>query len=174
MIDFSVFLLLHHQVLCSKLTSMELCSWILLMLASVQSIVIRDSTGKVIGALSERIALLTTVDDVEALACRRAIEFAMEKGLQQVIFKGDSATVLNCIQAGSPCLAPFGNAIEDSISLASHLSHYSFSHVRRKGNTMADKLAKLAKYLDVPKVWLEDIPSDVNSLGLIDSSFAEV
>ena len=39
---------------------------------------------------------------------------------------------------------------------------------------MADKLAKLAKYLDVPKVWLEDIPSDVNSLGLIDSSFAEV
>ena len=39
---------------------------------------------------------------------------------------------------------------------------------------MADKLAKLAKYLDVPKDWLEDIPSDVNSLGLIDSSFAEV
>ena len=62
------------------------------------------------------------MDDVEALACRRAIEFAMEKGLQQVIFKGDSATVLNCIQAGSPCLAPFGNAIEDSISLASQFA----------------------------------------------------
>ena len=45
------------------------------------SAVIRDLAGKVIGALSERIALPTTVDDVEALACRRAIEFAMEKDL---------------------------------------------------------------------------------------------
>lgn len=45
-------------------------------------VVIRDSTGKVIGALSERIVLPTTVDDVEALACKRAIEFALEKGLQ--------------------------------------------------------------------------------------------
>ncbi|KAK9997332.1 hypothetical protein SO802_022018 [Lithocarpus litseifolius] len=89
-------------------------------------------------------------------------------------FEGDSATVLNCIQAGSPCLAPFGNVIEDSISLASRLGYYSFSHVRRKGNVVADKLAKLAKYLDVPKDWLEDIPSDVNSLVLIESSFAEV
>ena len=50
----------------------------------------------------------------------------------------------------------------------------SFSHVHRKGNAVADKLAKLTKYLDVPKVWLEDIPSDVNSLVVIDSSFAEV
>nr|XP_023884649.1 uncharacterized protein LOC111996849 [Quercus suber] len=114
-------------------------------------VVIRDLVGKVIGALSERIALPTTVDDVETLACRRAIEFAMEKGMQQVIFEGDSATVLNCIQAGSPCLAPFGKVIEDSFSLASHLSHYSFSHVRRKGNVMADKLAKLAKYPMHPK-----------------------
>lgn len=45
------------------------------------SVVIRDLAGEVIGALSERIALPTTVDDVEALACRRAIEFAMEKDL---------------------------------------------------------------------------------------------
>lgn len=137
-------------------------------------VVIRDSTGKVIGALSERIVLPTTVDDVEALACKRAIEFALEKGLQQVVFEGDSTTILNYIQGGSPSLEPFGNIIEDSSILASQLSHCSFSHVRRKGNAVFNKLAKLAKHLDVPKVWLEDIPSDVNSLVVIDSNFAEV
>ena len=49
-----------------------------------------------------------------------------------------------------------------------------FSHIRGKGNAMANKLAKLAKYLVVPQVWLEDIPSDVDSFVLIDSSFAVI
>ena len=49
-----------------------------------------------------------------------------------------------------------------------------FSHIRGKGNVMANKLAKLAKYLVVPQVWLEDIPSDVDSLVLIESSFAVI
>ena len=49
-----------------------------------------------------------------------------------------------------------------------------FSHIRGKGNAMANKLAKLAKYLVVPQVWLEDIPSDVDSLVLIESIFAVI
>jgi len=114
------------------------------------------------------------VEAVEALACRKAIAFVLENGLHQVVFKGDSTTVLNCIQASSPCLVSFGNVIEDSIALASQLYDCSFSHVRQKGNAVADKLAKLAKYLVVPQVWLEDIPSDVDSIVLIDSSFAVV
>lgn len=32
-------------------------------------VVIRDFVGQIIGSLSERIVLLPTVDDVEALAC---------------------------------------------------------------------------------------------------------
>ena len=71
-------------------------------------------------------------------------------------------------------MAPYGNIIEDSIILASQLSHCSFSHVCRKGNAVADKLAKLAKHLNVPKVWLDNIPSDVNSLVVIDSNSVEV
>ena len=93
------------------------------------------------------------MDDVEAMACRRAIEFATEYGLQQAVFEGDSATVLNYIQAGPPRLASFGHIIDDAINLSSFLCHCSFSHVRRKGNTVADKLAKLAKLCFVPKIW---------------------
>ena len=49
-----------------------------------------------------------------------------------------------------------------------------FSHIHGKGNDVANKLAKLAKYLVVPQVWLEDIPSDVDSFVLIDSSFVVI
>ena len=73
-------------------------------------------TGKVVGALSERINLPPTVEDVEALACRRAIVFAIELGLHHVVFEGDSATVINHLQEDTPCLASFGNAIADSQS----------------------------------------------------------
>lgn len=38
--------------------------------------VIRDYEGSVIGALSERIALPSSIKDVEALVGRRAISFA--------------------------------------------------------------------------------------------------
>ena len=44
-------------------------------------VVIRETIGKVVGALSERINLPTTVEDVEALAFKRAIAFAIELGL---------------------------------------------------------------------------------------------
>ncbi|XP_075656584.1 uncharacterized protein LOC142626766 [Castanea sativa] len=89
-------------------------------------VVIRDSAGNVIGAMSERISLPKTVEDVEALACRRAMEFALEIGLHQVVLEGDSATVLNSNKGGLPCMAPYGNIIEDSIILASQFSHCSF------------------------------------------------
>ena len=47
--------------------------------------VIRDESGKVVGALSERIPLPHTVDVAEALACRRAVSFAKELGIKSVI-----------------------------------------------------------------------------------------
>ena len=110
------------------------------------------------------------MDDVEEMACRRAIEFAIENGLQQALFEGDLVIVINYIKDGPPCLASFGHIIEDFIDLTSQLCYCSFSHVQRKSNYVADKLAKLAKFCVVPKIWKEDIPDDVNSLVLLDSN----
>ena len=46
----------------------------------------------------KRITLPPTVDDVEALECRRAISFALEIGLQNVVFEGDSNTVISYLK----------------------------------------------------------------------------
>lgn len=43
-------------------------------------VVIRDSEGLVVAALPEKITLPPSMDAVEALACRRAISFALEIG----------------------------------------------------------------------------------------------
>ena len=56
-------------------------------------VVIRDWRGDVVATLSMPIALASVIGDLEALACRRALMFATEKDLQNVIFEGDSVSV---------------------------------------------------------------------------------
>ena len=134
-------------------------------------VVIRDHEGSVVGALSERIALPPLVEDVEALAGRRAISFAKEIGLQEVIFEGDAEIIINSLTTDGECMASFGHLIEDSTQLAASLRAFAFSHVKRKGNSVADKLAKLARGSLVPRIWLNDIHSDATNLVLYDRSF---
>ena len=136
--------------------------------------VIRDSAGLVIATLSERICLPSTVNELEALACRRAVAFALEIGLHEVAFEGDSDVVFKHLNAEPPCLASYGHIIEESQILASNLSFASFSHVKRSGNVVADKLAKLAKYVIEPQIWLEDIYSDATNLVTLDRNFLSI
>ena len=78
--------------------------------------VIRDSNGEVIGALSESSFLPATVENVEAIACRNAVSFA--KDLGSVVFEGDSETITRAINSDSTCLASFGNIVDDARTLA--------------------------------------------------------
>ena len=53
-------------------------------------VVIRNEAGLVMASLSQRIPLPTSVIKVKALAARRAMEFALELGFDNVILEGDS------------------------------------------------------------------------------------
>ena len=134
-------------------------------------VVVRDLGGWVIAALSECINIPSSVEELEALACRRAISFAIEIGLQDVVFEGDSKTIYSHLTSDAPCLAPFGHLIDDSRILASTLRNASVSYVKRAGNAVADKLAKQTKHLYEPQIWLEDIHSDVTNLVILDRNF---
>ena len=84
-------------------------------------VVIRDSKGMVVAALSERITLPSTMEDVEALACRKAISFSIELGLQDVVFEGDSEVIYKHHVLDSTCMTAFGHIIEDSRRLSTSL-----------------------------------------------------
>ena len=53
-------------------------------------VVIRNSEGQVMVSLSQRIPLLTTAIEAEALAARRAMELALGTGFTNGVLKGDS------------------------------------------------------------------------------------
>ena len=53
-------------------------------------VIARDWNGAMLGALSMLISLSQTANEMEAIACRKAVQFAKELGLQKVVIEGDS------------------------------------------------------------------------------------
>ena len=64
-------------------------------------------------ALSMPTALAPTVVDLEALACRHAMFFAVEKDLQNVIFERDSISIINAIVQDNPVLTSHGDIVDN-------------------------------------------------------------
>ena len=66
---------------------------------------------------SASIPLSQAVVDMKALACPKAVEFAVEIGLQRVIFEGDSTMVINALNHGSVGFSSHGRSICFSINV---------------------------------------------------------
>nr|POE44703.1 hypothetical protein CFP56_75918 [Quercus suber] len=76
-------------------------------------VVVRDFKGTVIRALSKWIGLPPSDVDVEALACKRDVSFAIEIGLQEAVSERDSEMIINSLNSDCSSLAHFGHPVED-------------------------------------------------------------
>ena len=83
-----------------------------LTLASI-GVIARNHDGEAVGALSSPIPMAQSVADLEALACLKAAQFALEIGLTRVVFEGDSAIIINALLHSAGELASFGNILDD-------------------------------------------------------------
>ena len=57
-------------------------------------VVIRDSTGEVVAALSKKLAVLLGALEAEAKAMETGLQFAAEVGIRDAIFEGDSVSTM--------------------------------------------------------------------------------
>ena len=108
-------------------------------------VIARDWRGEVIGALSQSILASHSVAYMEAQACQRAIQFAVEIRLHRVVFEGDSALVINAITQEGAEFSSYGNIIDEIHYIAADFQFFKFNHVSRVCNCVADVLAKNAK-----------------------------
>ncbi|XP_075663115.1 uncharacterized protein LOC142632627 [Castanea sativa] len=131
-------------------------------------VIIRDWRGEAIGALSMSVPAAQTVAELEALACRRAVQFAVELGLQDVVFEGYSLQVIQAISQDSSDFLPYGHIIED---IRIHLAAFStddFIFNTRHCNVVVDALAKKAKNFRESRVWIDSLPMDIAPLVAFD------
>ena len=65
--------------------------------ASVYRAVIRNEKGKVMAALATKGSAVRDSKEVEVMACRKALEFAIDAGFMEIILEGDSALVMQTV-----------------------------------------------------------------------------
>lgn len=63
-------------------------------------VVIRNSKGEVMAALSEKIKKPPIVKILELLVAKRAVNFTLETGFNKSVIKGDSKFVINSLRHG--------------------------------------------------------------------------
>ena len=111
-------------------------------------IVVRDSQGKVLASLVEKIRLPSSSNEVEALATVQAITLAMDLNLPSFIVEGDSKVVISTLRNKEESFSSFGHLISFIKHYLVYCNCISFSHTRRSRNLVAHFLAKLVKSID--------------------------
>ena len=106
-------------------------------------VVVRDSDGLIIAALSQKVRLPGSVDVVEALVAQRAICFAKELSLHHLVIEGDSLQVIQAITDTRLVQTLYGHIIEEIRFLSSSVN-CSFLHVNKKGNKLVHALTRRA------------------------------
>ncbi|XP_030939695.1 uncharacterized protein LOC115964547 [Quercus lobata] len=127
-------------------------------------VVVRDSSGNVMGALSQKIPKPQSVEHAEALAACRAVILVKELLLSQACFEGDCQRVIQAINACASSRTLFGHIIEVIHFFSSSLACCSFVHVRREGNKLAHALARRVVLSADTDVWVEELPNDLDDV----------
>lgn len=80
--------------------------------------VIRNGEGLVIASLAQPLNQAFKAVEIEALDTTRALEFAADIGLDNVILEGDSKVVTQALETKDVGLAAYGLSIRDSCTSA--------------------------------------------------------
>ena len=132
---------------------------------------IHNADGDVMAAISARGAAVVDSEEAEALACGKAMEFAIAAGFSEFIVEGDNAMVMSAVSSTSPNWSRLGVIYDDIGCLAAGLRYVAFSCIRHSANSVAHSLARYANVLDEEVVWLEDSPPPAHDAFYFDSSF---
>ena len=108
-------------------------------------VAVRNELGKVVAAMAEKVLVPDSVFTLKTLAARRAVLFVQELGLCNVVFEGDSASSIQAISNRLFTHSSCGHIINDSLLFVNSFQNFSFSHVCRQGNALADALVKRAR-----------------------------
>lgn len=107
----------------------------------------------------------------EALAAQRAVTFARELSLFNIIAEGDCLHVIQTLTCIGPCHMLFGHIIDETKRSGRMLRSCMFQHARREGNRLAHSLAKNTVLSGDTKVWVEAVPEDVDVVFQLDLSW---
>ena len=85
-----------------------------------------------------------------------------------MVFEGDSESSIQAIRNINFTHSSCGHIIHDILLFVNSFQSFSFSHVCRQGNALADALAKRVRLSCPFVVWKESVPLDLYNCYLSD------
>ena len=81
-------------------------------------VVVRNERAEVMASLATKGPPVKDGEEAELLACRKALEFAIDAGFMDVVLEGDSLNVMRTISSGNANKSRLGHIYEDIQCLA--------------------------------------------------------
>ena len=131
---------------------------------------IRNENGEVIAALAVKGGVVRDSEEVEVMACCKALEFAIDAGFMEIILEGDRALVMQTVSQAQQNLSGLGLIYENIWCLVAGFRSILTNCVRRTVNSVAHALARYARSIDNDIVWLEEDPAPVVDALYLDAS----
>ncbi|XP_075665170.1 uncharacterized protein LOC142634796 [Castanea sativa] len=122
-------------------------------------VVIRNSRGEVMAAMTVKGHAVQCSEEAELLACRNSMEFATDAGFTSLVVEGDSINVARSIVSAKENQSAMGNIVGDIRHLMGALEWISVSCVKRNGNKVAHVLTRFAQHVSSDLFWMEEVPS---------------
>ncbi|KAK9993423.1 hypothetical protein SO802_023126 [Lithocarpus litseifolius] len=127
-------------------------------------VVVKDWRGEAIDALTTSVPLAQTVVELEALACRRAVQFAKEIGLTQTLASSPMSSFNNFDFAlCQRQIGEEGKEMNDSMKFVAELAYEKY--MEEEVNVIIEEvndLSLVTKVLQVPK---QEIKEDIQNEG---------
>lgn len=120
--------------------------------------VIRNNMGEVMAAMFAKGPAVTDSEEANVLACRRALEFAVDAGFAGLEIEGDNAIVMKFLASLCAIKSRLGNIYEDICVLAVGCSCQSFCCVKCSANSVAHSFARYANLIEEDICWMEEFP----------------
>ena len=120
--------------------------------------VVRNDKGEVMATMSTKGPPVFCSEEVEFLAYRKAIEFAMDAGFSKFIVEGDNSSVMQAISSPNEDELLMGNVVGEIQQMLRGLPWVNVEFTRRGGNKVDHVLAQYAKNIIDDMHWKEDLP----------------
>ena len=131
--------------------------------------IIRNNRGEVMASLSTKGPPVACSEEAEILACRHAVEFALECGFTKLVLEGDNQAIMTALSSRRGLVSRLGHIIQDVICMLNSLRLSQVLFAKRSANTATHALARYAKDLIEDVVWIEDSPPPAMEAVYLDS-----
>ena len=115
-------------------------------------VVIRDSNGQIMAALSLPLQSHFSAELIEVFVLEQGVLFAQELQLPWVIFESDALAVIQAVNdKAMGCF--FGHLIHGILQNCESFESYHFKHLNRRFNSVAHELAQHARKTGICEIW---------------------